>query len=87
MGWFARRREQRRKRCVGAVQTLFEADPTKAWRGFQIAEELGMNPGQLYPLLAGLERDGWLVSRWGPVIVGNLRARIYMMATPSKETK
>ena len=87
MGWFARRREQRQQQRVDAVKALFEADPTKEWRGFQIAEELGMNAGQLYPMLAGLERDGWLVSRRGPVTVGNLRARIYRMASsaPTEE--
>jgi len=43
---------------------VFLADPTSKYWGFEIMKETGLASGTVYPLLARLERMGWLQSGW-----------------------
>jgi PadR family transcriptional regulator PadR len=56
--------------------------------GIRIIERLAshgyaLSPGTLYPILHGLERDGFLVSR--EEIEGNRRRRIYEITDPGRK--
>jgi DNA-binding PadR family transcriptional regulator len=43
---------------------MFLADPTSKYWGFEIMKKTGLASGTVYPLLARLERLGWLESGW-----------------------
>jgi DNA-binding PadR family transcriptional regulator len=64
------------------VLAAFLADPTDEWYGFDLAQHTGLRTGTLYPLLARLERAGWLKSRVediDPRAVGRPRRRLYVL--------
>jgi PadR family transcriptional regulator, regulatory protein PadR len=44
--------------------SMFLADPTADYWGFEIMKATGLKSGTIYPLLARLEGMGWLVSGW-----------------------
>ena len=39
-------------------------DPGREWYGLQMIEATGLPAGTIYPIIARLERYGWLESRW-----------------------
>lgn len=56
--------------------------------GLEIAKEVGIKSGTLYPALARLERDGLLESRWevaDPAEEGRPRRRMYTLTAPGIE--
>jgi DNA-binding PadR family transcriptional regulator len=63
------------------LRTLLErpADPRY---GLELAEEADLKSGTLYPILARLERAGWLASEWeniDPARAGRPRRRLYLL--------
>jgi PadR family transcriptional regulator PadR len=63
-----------------AVLAVFLADPTVEWHGFDLADRTKLKSGTMYPLLARLEKAGWLTSRIedvDPHVVGRPRRRLY----------
>ena len=46
------------------VLQLALQDPGREWYGLQMIEATGLPPGTIYPIIARLERHGWLESRW-----------------------
>ena len=56
--------------------------PTIGRYGLEIARAAGLTPGTLYPILARLERAGWLESEWeaaDPHQEGRPRRRYYQL--------
>jgi DNA-binding PadR family transcriptional regulator len=52
------------------------------WWGMKLSEELDLRSGTVYPLLARLERAGWLESVWeniDPSEEGRPRRRLYRL--------
>jgi PadR family transcriptional regulator PadR len=50
--------------------------------GLEISKAAGLAPGVLYPILAQLERDGWLESDWEKIdehVVKRRRRRYYSL--------
>ncbi|GLW94082.1 PadR family transcriptional regulator [Actinokineospora globicatena] len=61
------------------LRTLM-TDPTREYYGLEICAEAGLPSGTIHPILARLERVGWLRSRWeevDPVREGRPRRRYY----------
>jgi DNA-binding MarR family transcriptional regulator len=46
------------------VLRLALQDPDREWYGLQMIEATGLAAGTIYPIIARLERCGWLESRW-----------------------
>lgn len=46
------------------VLRLVLADPDVEFTALQVCDAIGARSGTLYPLLARLEKQGWIVSRW-----------------------
>lgn len=46
------------------VLRLALQDPGREWYGLQMIEASGLPAGTIYPIIARLERYGWLESRW-----------------------
>jgi len=46
------------------VLQLALQDPGREWYGLQMIEATGLPAGTIYPIIARLERYGWLESRW-----------------------
>ena len=60
-------------------------DPTNEWYGFDLADRADLKTGTLYPILARLERAGWLKSYWedvDPQVAQRPRRRLYVL-TPT----
>src|SRR4051794_15139822 len=65
-----------------AVLAVFLADAEAEWHGVNLADQTGLKSGTLYPLLARLEKAGWLASRQedvDPRLVGRPRRRLYVL--------
>lgn len=65
-----------------AVLAVFLEDSTTEWHGFELAQRTKLKSGTLYPLLARLEKAGWLGSRMeevDPRVVGRPRRRHYVL--------
>jgi PadR family transcriptional regulator, regulatory protein PadR len=45
------------------LQALLRA-PGRELYGLELADETGLLPGTAYPILARLENEGWVTSRW-----------------------
>jgi PadR family transcriptional regulator PadR len=63
-----------------AVLAVFLADPMVEWYGFDLSDQTKLKSGTMYPLLARLEKAGWLTSRIedaDPHVVGRPRRRLY----------
>lgn len=43
---------------------VFVEDPQKKWFGYDLLQHMKWGPGRLYPLLALMERDGWVSAGW-----------------------
>jgi PadR family transcriptional regulator, regulatory protein PadR len=62
------------------VLRVLMADPSTELYGLQICAEAGLPSGTIHPILARLERIGWLSSRWETVDTreeGRPRRRYY----------
>jgi len=57
------------------------ADPSAEWYGLQLCAETGLPSGTIYPIVARLERLGWVESSWEDpvrhVAEGRPRRRYY----------
>src|SRR5260370_31106005 len=54
-------------KMTGPVQQVLQAmleDPAVARYGLQISKQAGLETGTLYPVMARLERTGWVESSW-----------------------
>jgi DNA-binding PadR family transcriptional regulator len=68
-----------------AVLKVLLEDATQPRYGFDVAKEAGIATGSLYPILARLERLGWLASHWeeqDPTSPSRPRRRYYQL-TPT----
>jgi PadR family transcriptional regulator PadR len=80
-----------RFRVTTALRLLlnaFMAAPSTPQYGLDLADETGLKPGSLYPLLARLEARGWLTSYWeevDPREVGRPRRRYYKLTAEGVE--
>jgi PadR family transcriptional regulator PadR len=71
------------------ILELFLHDPERELYGLQICEEAGLATGTIHPILARLERVGWLKSRWeqiDPRVEGR-RPRRYYEINPNSIAK
>lgn len=69
---------------LGALLT----EPTREMYGLQICEAAGLPSGTIHPILARLERLGWLESRWedvNPQEEGRPRRRYYYWSKDGAE--
>lgn len=65
------------------LQVLFAAGPDEGVYGLELTAHTGLKSGTLYPVLARLERAGWVVSAWektDPKTVGRPRRRYYKLS-------
>lgn len=61
---------------------VFLDDTAAEWHGFDLADQTKLKSGTLYPMLARLEKAGWLTSRIedvDPRVVGRPRRRLYAL--------
>jgi PadR family transcriptional regulator, regulatory protein PadR len=64
------------------------AEPAQELYGLQICETAGLPSGTIHPILARLEGQGWLESRWEdikPKAVGRPRRRYYRLTEDGAE--
>ena len=64
------------------------AEPAQEMYGLQICSEAGLPSGTIHPILARLERVGWLESRWEDVTPseqGRPRRRYYRLTKDGAE--
>jgi PadR family transcriptional regulator, regulatory protein PadR len=63
------------------LRTLME-DPTREMYGLQLCAESGLPSGTIHPILARLEKFGWLTSHWEDIdehTEGRPRRRYYQL--------
>jgi PadR family transcriptional regulator PadR len=66
------------------VLAVLLQDPVQPRYGFDVAKEAGLATGSLYPILARLERAGWLESWWedsDKTAAGRPRRRYYRLTS------
>lgn len=84
-------RERTGPRMTIATQLVLRAllaEPTQELYGLQICEAAGLPSGTIHPILARLEGQGWLESRWEdiePEAVGRPRRRYYQLTKDGAE--
>ena len=64
------------------------AEPTKEMYGLQIGQDAGLPSGTIHPILARLERLGWLDSHWEDAVPqeeGRPRRRYYRLTEDGAE--
>jgi PadR family transcriptional regulator, regulatory protein PadR len=69
------------------LRTLL-ADPAREMYGLEICSDAGLPSGTIHPILARLERVGWLESRWedaSPRVEGRPLRRYYSFAKDGAE--
>jgi PadR family transcriptional regulator PadR len=69
--------------CTAVLQALFAAGPDERLYGLELMEQTGLKSGTLYPVLARLERSGWVISTWeeiDPQTAGRPRRRYYKLS-------
>lgn len=69
-------------RQTAAVLNAMLDAPSAEWYGLELARRAKLKSGTIYPLLARLERLGWLASTWeevDPREEGRPRRRLYML--------
>jgi len=67
---------------LAKVLDVLMGAPSHRHYGLEIAREAGLSSGTTYPILARLERDGWLTSAWeqiDPVVEGRRPRRYYRL--------
>lgn len=65
-----------------AVLAVFLVDADAEWHGFDLADQTKLKSGTLYPLLARLEKAGWLTSHKediDPRVAGRPQRRLYRL--------
>jgi DNA-binding PadR family transcriptional regulator len=67
---------------VHQVLQVFLEDPTARRYGLELMKAANLPSGTLYPILARLERDGWLQSEKEAAPPGGRPARRYYVLTP-----
>jgi PadR family transcriptional regulator, regulatory protein PadR len=71
------------------VLRLALEEPGREWYGLQMIEATGLPAGTIYPIIARLERYGWLESRWEDpaehVAEGRPRRRYYQFTADGAE--
>lgn len=70
------------------LRVLME-DPTREWYGLELSGEAGLATGTIHPILARLQKVGWLTSRWEQVDThreGRPRRRYYRLDPNSLAT-
>ena len=70
------------------VLRVLLTDPTRELYGLQICAEAGLPSGTIHPILARLERLGWVESQWEDIDVheeGRPRRRYYKMTEDGAE--
>jgi DNA-binding PadR family transcriptional regulator len=62
--------------------------PGHSWHyGYQLLKTTGLKSGTLYPILARLQRGGWLEHRWGkPAAPGRPPRHMYRLVPQAKKT-
>src|SRR4051812_40639779 len=61
----------------------FLIEPTQQRYGLELCDLIGLSSGTVYPILARLERIGWLTSDWeggGSITDGRPRRRFYRLS-------
>jgi DNA-binding PadR family transcriptional regulator len=74
---------------VAQVLRVFLEDPGEARYGFDLMRQTRMPSGTLYPILARLEKAGWITSQReaiDPVERGRPQRRMYLLTTEGAET-
>ncbi len=74
--------EPRITASVLKVLAAMLADPGAQRYGLRLMQDTGLPSGTLYPILARLERAGWVESRWeeiDPVAEGRPSRRYYLL--------
>jgi PadR family transcriptional regulator, regulatory protein PadR len=71
------------------VLETFLSDPSKTheYYGLEVARASGLSSGTTYPILARLERAGWLISDWEDIdqaAEGRRRRRYYQLTTKGR---
>lgn len=64
------------------LRALLE-NPTREMYGLEVCQAAGLRSGTIHPILARLERAGWLLSRWedvDPSEQGRPRRRYYRLS-------
>jgi PadR family transcriptional regulator, regulatory protein PadR len=62
------------------VLQVFVACPDQEFHALELERRLGLLSGTIYPNLARLETDGWIVSRWAELEPGRQhRRRLYRL--------
>jgi PadR family transcriptional regulator PadR len=67
-----------------AILRVLLDDPVGEHYGLEISKEAGLPGGSLYPILARLEREGWVTSDWEDLDereAGRRRRRYYRLTT------
>lgn len=66
---------------MSILEVMLEA-PNAEWYGLELAGRASLKSGTIYPILARLERAGWLESAWediNPSLEGRPRRRFYRL--------
>ncbi|MEW9530774.1 PadR family transcriptional regulator [Microbispora sp. NPDC049125] len=67
------------------LDELADAAPHEALWGYSICRTTGLLPGTVYPILARLERIGWVASGMEPELAqGRPRRRIYVLTAAAR---
>jgi DNA-binding PadR family transcriptional regulator len=72
----------RRRRAQKALILRVLSVPGLRLTGLALCREAGIKSGAHHPILAELERDGLVVSEWGPVEPGRAARRRYYRLAP-----
>lgn len=73
---------------VARVLAAFLADPAEDRYGLGLMRDTGLPSGTLYPVLARLQRAGWVEARWedvDPVAAGRPARRYYRLTADGIE--
>ncbi|HEY6763120.1 MAG TPA: PadR family transcriptional regulator [Baekduia sp.] len=68
---------------VLAILNVLLSDLSGDWYGLELTRAAGLKTGTVYPILARLEKAGWLTSRWedvDPAVAGRPRRRMYRLS-------
>ena len=67
---------------VQKVLSVLLRDPSAEQYGFEILKASGVSSGSVYPILARLEKAGWVTSAWEDIdesLAGRRRRRYYRL--------
>lgn len=75
------------RQTLALLEVLLE-DPSQSFYGLELLAQTKMQSGTLYPMLARLERAGWIQSRWediDPSAASRPRRRYYTLTAVGRE--